>query len=180
MTTLAVKIISAVTGIGRATAIAFAKEGATSVVSSRKEAEGKALEAELRGLGAAEFVATDVRHQIETSNLVDRAVARFGRLDIAVSNAAAEGKPGPVTDVSAETYAASRRMSPAPWLEETRVAGHADAGQHRQHLLDDGGRGASNFSLHGPTTPSISLARPCGRMGQDGRLIVRTRRLSER
>ena len=52
MSTPVVLITGALTGIGRATAIAFAKEGARLVVSGRKEAEGKALEAELRGLGA--------------------------------------------------------------------------------------------------------------------------------
>src|ERR1700675_3650691 len=110
-----VLITGALTGIGRATAIAFAKEGARLVVSGRKEAEGKALEAMLRGLGAeAEFVLADVRSEKDVSNLVDRAVARFGRLDVAVNNAGTEGKPGPVIDVSAETYAA---------MSETNVLG---------------------------------------------------------
>jgi NAD(P)-dependent dehydrogenase (short-subunit alcohol dehydrogenase family) len=52
VSTSVVLITGALTGIGRATAIAFAKEGARLVVSGRKEAEGKALEAPLRGLGA--------------------------------------------------------------------------------------------------------------------------------
>jgi NAD(P)-dependent dehydrogenase (short-subunit alcohol dehydrogenase family) len=56
-----VLITGALTGIGRATAIAFAKEGARLVVSGRREAEGKALEAELRRLGAeASFIQADV------------------------------------------------------------------------------------------------------------------------
>jgi NAD(P)-dependent dehydrogenase (short-subunit alcohol dehydrogenase family) len=59
-----VMITGALTGIGRATALAFAKEGATVVVSGRREAEGKALEAKLRGLGAqAAFVQADVRRE---------------------------------------------------------------------------------------------------------------------
>jgi NAD(P)-dependent dehydrogenase (short-subunit alcohol dehydrogenase family) len=57
MATPVILITGALTGIGRATALAFAKEGATVVVSGRREAEGKALEAELRGLDAqAAFV----------------------------------------------------------------------------------------------------------------------------
>src|ERR1700724_2479866 len=101
MSTPVVLITGALTGIGRATAIAFAKEGARLVVSGRKEAEGKALEAELRGLGPeAEFVVADVRHEKDIKNLVDRAVARFGRLDVAINNAGTEGKPGPLTDAS--------------------------------------------------------------------------------
>ena len=61
-----VLITGALTGIGRATALAFAKDGAQIVASGRREAEGKALEAELRGLGAqAAFVRADVRREDE-------------------------------------------------------------------------------------------------------------------
>src|SRR2546426_4503194 len=84
----------ALPGIGRATAVAFAKEGARLVVSGRREAEGKALEAELHGLGAeAVFIKADVRHDDEVRHLVDQAVARFGRIDAAVNSAGTEGKP---------------------------------------------------------------------------------------
>src|ERR1700726_3841082 len=70
-------ITGALTGIGRATALAFAREGATVVVSGRREAEGKALEAELRGLGAqAAFVRADVRHEGDVSNVGDQTIAR--------------------------------------------------------------------------------------------------------
>ncbi len=79
-----VLITGALTGIGRAAAFAFAKEGASVVVSGRKDAEGKALEAELASLGAtAAFIRADVRHEDEVRNLVDKTVARFGRLDAA-------------------------------------------------------------------------------------------------
>src|ERR1700676_2863533 len=108
MGTPVILITGALTGIGRATALAFAKEGATVVVSGRREAEGNALEAELRGLGAqAAFVQADVRREDDVRNLVDQTVARFGRLDVAVNNAGTEGKPGPVTDQTAESYAAT-------------------------------------------------------------------------
>jgi NAD(P)-dependent dehydrogenase (short-subunit alcohol dehydrogenase family) len=61
MSTPVVLITGALTGIGRATAIAFAKEGARLVVSGRREPEGKALKAELRELGTeAEFIFADV------------------------------------------------------------------------------------------------------------------------
>ena len=49
----------------------------------------------------------DVRHEDDVRNLVDKTVARFGRLDVAVNNAGTEGKPGPVTEQSAESYAAT-------------------------------------------------------------------------
>src|SRR5881396_3597371 len=103
-----VLITGALTGIGRATALAFAKDGARLVVSGRREAEGKALEAELRHLGAeAAFIQADVRRDDEVNNLVDKTVARFGRLDVAVNNAGTEGRVGPITDQTAESYAAT-------------------------------------------------------------------------
>ena len=108
MTTPVVLITGALTGIGRATALAFVQEGAQLVVSGRREREGDKLVAELRKLGAeAEFVRSDVRHEAEIRSLVDKTVARFGRLDVAVNNAGTEGTPGPVTEQTAETYAAT-------------------------------------------------------------------------
>jgi NAD(P)-dependent dehydrogenase (short-subunit alcohol dehydrogenase family) len=103
-----VLITGALTGIGRATALAFAEEGARIVVSGRHDDEGQRLVGELGRLGAeAEFVRSDVRHEDDVRSLVDKTVARFGRLDVAVNNAGTEGKPGPVTAQSAESYAAT-------------------------------------------------------------------------
>jgi NAD(P)-dependent dehydrogenase (short-subunit alcohol dehydrogenase family) len=108
MATPVVLITGALTGIGRATALAFAQEGASIVVSGRHEEEGQKLVGELGKLGAeAEFVRSDVRHEEEVRTLVDKTVARFGRLDVAVNAAGTEGKPGPVTEQSAESYAAA-------------------------------------------------------------------------
>jgi NAD(P)-dependent dehydrogenase (short-subunit alcohol dehydrogenase family) len=103
-----VLITGALTGIGRATAVAFARDGARVVVSGRREVEGKALEAELRSLGAeAEFIKADVRNDDEVRELVDRTVARYGRVDAAVNNAGSEGQPGLVTQQTTESYAAT-------------------------------------------------------------------------
>ena len=102
-----VLITGALTGIGRATAIAFAKDGARLVVSGRRETEGKALELELRRLDAeAAFIQADVRREDEVRNLVDTTVARFGRIDTAVNCAGTEGQRGPIVDQTAESYAA--------------------------------------------------------------------------
>ena len=107
MTRPVVLITGALTGIGRATALAFAKEGADLVVSGRRDDAGQTLVAELRALGAAaEFIRADVRHESDVQNLVDKTVARFGRLDVAVNNAGTEGTPGPVIAQTAESYAA--------------------------------------------------------------------------
>ncbi len=103
-----VLITGALTGIGRATAIAFAREGARLIVSGRHEEEGQALAKELRGLEAeAEFVKADVRKEEEVRSLVDKAVARFGRLDVAVNNAGTEGQPGPLTEQTPANYTAA-------------------------------------------------------------------------
>jgi NAD(P)-dependent dehydrogenase (short-subunit alcohol dehydrogenase family) len=103
-----VLITGALTGIGRAAARTFAQAGARLVVSGRRDKGGQALAAELQELGAeAIFVHADVRNENEVRDLVDQAVARFGRLDAGVNCAGTEGKPGPVTEQTAETYAAT-------------------------------------------------------------------------
>jgi NAD(P)-dependent dehydrogenase (short-subunit alcohol dehydrogenase family) len=84
-TATVVLITGALAGIGRATALAFAREGARLVVSGRRAAEGAKLVEEIRALGVeAEFIQTDVRYKDEARRLVDGVVARFGRLDVAV------------------------------------------------------------------------------------------------
>src|SRR5258705_318002 len=91
---------------GRAAAIAFAKQGAKVVVSGRRDEAGKLLAEELRSFGSeAEFINADVRKEDDVRALVDKTVARFGRLDVAVNNAGFEGKGGPITDQTAENYA---------------------------------------------------------------------------
>src|ERR1700730_5936602 len=108
MGTQVVLITGALTGIGRATALAFASEGSNLVVSGRRDDAGLALAKELHSLGAAaEFVRADVRREDDVRALVAQTIERFGRLDVAVNNAGTEGKPGPLTEQSAESYAAT-------------------------------------------------------------------------
>ena len=103
-----VLITGALTGIGRATALAFAQEGARIVVSGRRDDAGQKLVAELRQTGVqAEYWRADVRYDDDVRDLVNETVARFGGLDIAVNNAGTEGKPGPVMEQTAESYAAT-------------------------------------------------------------------------
>ena len=146
-------ITGALTGIGRTTALAFAKEGATVAVSGRREAEGKALEAELRGLGAqAAFVQADVRREDDVRNVVDLTIARFGRLDVAVNNAGTEGKPGPVIEQTPDSYTA---------MFDTNVLGTFLSLKHELRVMQPQGsgsiinisstmgeRGAANFALY--------------------------------
>src|ERR1700689_1834116 len=108
MTTPIVLITGALTGIGRASALAFAARGARIVVSGRRDEAGNALVKALRELEVqAEFVRADVRHEDEVHDLVDQTVKRFGRLDVAVNNAGTEGQVGPLTAQTAESYAAT-------------------------------------------------------------------------
>jgi NAD(P)-dependent dehydrogenase (short-subunit alcohol dehydrogenase family) len=77
-------------GIGRAAALAFAREGAAVVVAGRRVGPGEVVQTELQELGAnAEFVPTDVSRFDQVRALLNRAVERFGRLDCAFNNAAA-------------------------------------------------------------------------------------------
>src|SRR2546428_7578859 len=151
-----VLITGALTGIGRATALAFAKDGARLVVSGRREAEGRALEAELSQLGAeAAFIQADVRRDDEVNNLVDKTVARFGRLDVAVNNAGTEGRVGPITDQTAESYAATF---------DTNVLGVILSMKHEVRVMQGQGSGSiinisSTYGHEGAAGGSVYVGR---------------------
>ncbi len=134
MNTPVVLITGALTGIGRATALAFAHEGARVVISGRREEAGNKLVAELREIGAeAEYWRADVRHEDDVRDLVNKTVTRFGRLDVAVNNAGTEGKPGPVTEQSAESYAATF---------DTNVLGTLLSMKHELRVMQAQGHGS--------------------------------------
>jgi NAD(P)-dependent dehydrogenase (short-subunit alcohol dehydrogenase family) len=134
MSTQVVLITGALTGIGRAAAVAFARKGAKIVVSGRRDEAGAALAKELRDLGSeAEFINADVRKEDDVRALVDKTVARFGRLDVAVNNAGTEGQVGPITDQSAERYAATF---------DTNVLGVILSMKHEARVMQAQGAGA--------------------------------------
>jgi NAD(P)-dependent dehydrogenase (short-subunit alcohol dehydrogenase family) len=150
-----VVMTGALTGIGRATAVAFAHEGARLVVSGRREAEGKALEAELQRLGAeAAFMVADVRHEDDVRRVVDRTVARFGSLDVAVNTAGTEGQPGPVLEQTAESYAATF---------DTNVLGTLLSMKHELRVMQAQGNGSivnisSTYGHEGAAGASVYAA----------------------
>jgi NAD(P)-dependent dehydrogenase (short-subunit alcohol dehydrogenase family) len=148
-----VLITGALTGIGRATAVAFAKAGARIVVSGRTPAVGEALVHELYQLGAeADFVKADVRYEADVRQLVDRAVARFGRLDVAVNNAGSEGTPGSLTDQTPESYSSVFDTNVLGTLlclkHELSVMRQQQSGSIVNVSSTMGERGAANMALY--------------------------------
>ncbi|MGB8967110.1 MAG: glucose 1-dehydrogenase [Candidatus Cybelea sp.] len=134
MNSQVVLITGGLSGIGRAAALAFAKEGAKVVVGGRRDDAGKEVVAELRAFGSeAEFIRVDVRSDDDVRDLVDGTVGRFGRLDVAVNSAGTEGQPGPVTAQSAESYAATF---------DTNVLGTLLSMKHELRVMQPQGSGS--------------------------------------
>jgi NAD(P)-dependent dehydrogenase (short-subunit alcohol dehydrogenase family) len=100
-----VLITGGTSGIGRATAVAFAREGAKVVISGRRKTEGEETVALITKAGSKGlFVQSDVSDEAQVKQLVQTTVDTFGRLDIAFNNAGTEGHPKPLTEASAEDY----------------------------------------------------------------------------
>jgi NAD(P)-dependent dehydrogenase (short-subunit alcohol dehydrogenase family) len=153
MTDKVILITGALAGIGRATALAAAGEGYGIVVSGRNRQTGKALAAELRARGVeALFIAADVRKESEVTALIDGAVARFGRIDVAVNNAGTEGAPGPIVDQTPEAFAATFETNVLGVLlcmkHELRVMQRQGAGSVVNISSTMGSRGAPNAALY--------------------------------
>lgn len=129
-----VLITGALTGIGRATALAFAREGTDLAVSGRRDEAGQALAAELRALGVrAEYLRADVRVEADVRALVEQVVERFGRLDVAINNAGTEGQLGPLTEQSEDNYRATF---------DTNVLGTLLSLKHEMRVMLKQGHGA--------------------------------------
>lgn len=150
-----VLITGALSGIGRAAAFAFARDNARVVVSGRRAEEGRMLAAELVALGAqAEFIQADVRFEDDVRRLVDGAVERFGRLDIAVNSAGSEGESAPVMEQTPERYAA---------VFDTNVLGTLLAMKHELRVMSAQGSGSivnisSTMGVRGAAGASIYTA----------------------
>jgi NAD(P)-dependent dehydrogenase (short-subunit alcohol dehydrogenase family) len=106
-------------GIGRATALAFARQGASVVIAARGAGRGEAVARDVESLGgAALFVPADVSLASDVEHLVARAIDRFGRLDFAVNNAAALEEPFARTaDLTEEQFDRSMALNlKSVWL----------------------------------------------------------------
>ncbi len=84
-------------GIGRATALALAAAGATVVIGNRNGEQGETVVAEIAKLESlGDFVRTDVSKMADVKALIDHAVSKFGRLDLAFNNAGMDGEQKPL------------------------------------------------------------------------------------
>lgn len=98
-------VTGASSGIGRATALLFAAEGAKIIAAARRQPELDALAAEIaEDGGEAVALAGDVNDEAYAKALVELAQGRFGGLDIAFNNAGAVGTMGPVSEMSRQTW----------------------------------------------------------------------------
>jgi len=93
------------TGIGRATAIAFAREGASVVIGNRNSKAGEAVVKAIQDNGGqASFLRTDVSSEEDVKALIEHAVATYGRLDVAFNNAGIGGAAGPLADQTSDNF----------------------------------------------------------------------------
>lgn len=98
-------VTGASTGIGHATALAFAREGAQLAIADVDVERGEKTAAEIAGLGVdALFVRIDVSDPGAVAALVRATIARFGRLDYAFNNAGIEGEQAPTADCTIENW----------------------------------------------------------------------------
>lgn len=92
-------------GIGKATAIAFAREGAKVVVASRREKEGIETVKQVHSAGSEGlFIKTDVSKETDVSAMVEKTIATYGHLDYAFNNAGIEQIPTPLVEQTEETF----------------------------------------------------------------------------
>jgi len=92
-------------GIGRATALAFAKEGAQVIIAARRDEEGLKVVEEIKAMGVnAIFIRTDVSQLPDLKAMVDKTMNQFGRLDFAFNNAGIEELPSPLKEKTEALY----------------------------------------------------------------------------
>ena len=143
-------ITGAGSGIGRASAIAFAREGAQVVVSDVNAEGGEETVSRISEIGGqAIFVAADVSRAAEVAALVQSTVQQYGRLDCALNNAGVSGGQGLIHEYSEDDWDRLRnRHQSKGCLAMPEIRNHPDAGAgrrlHRQYSVNNGlGRGVS-------------------------------------
>lgn len=129
-----VLITGALTGVGRATAKAFARLGHVVVAAGRYPEGGVALATELVVAGATDavFVEADASSETKIAALVDSIKQRYGRLDVAVNNVGAEVRPTPIVDLNPEFYSS---------VFDTNVLGTMLSMKHELRVMQAQGSG---------------------------------------
>jgi NAD(P)-dependent dehydrogenase (short-subunit alcohol dehydrogenase family) len=97
-------VTGAGTGIGRAAAVAFAREGANVVLAGRRTSELESVAQEIAAPSRTLIVATDVAQPAAVERLFDRAFDRFGRIDASFNNAGVEGAIKPIAELTPEDF----------------------------------------------------------------------------
>lgn len=98
-------VIGGSTGIGQATAVAFAQAGAKVVIASRGKDRGRETEDLVKQTGVEGlFIETDVSNDSSVRALIDQTVEKFGRIDAAFNNAGIEGKVAPIAETTESDF----------------------------------------------------------------------------
>ncbi len=146
-------VTGATSGIGRATALRMALEGASAVVvTGRRQQLGQALADDLQRLGTEGlFLACDVTRDADLAGVIERIMARFGRLDAAFNNAGFQERRAPLTEQTDAVYAQ---------VFDTNVRAIFHAMRHEIPALLASGSGTivNNTSVSGVRNPNPGLA----------------------
>jgi NAD(P)-dependent dehydrogenase (short-subunit alcohol dehydrogenase family) len=146
-------VTGAASGIGRASALAFAREGARVVIADVNEAEGrKAAEAIRRAGSEARFVRADVTREDEVEAMVRETVEAFGGLDCALNNAGMTGVAGPLQGLSLEEF--ERVMA-------LNLVGVFLCMKHEIPAMGEGGGAIVNMASGAGLIPTPGLAPYC-------------------
>lgn len=157
-----VLLIGATTGIGRATALAFAEAGANLFVSGLGADEGRSLGDEVKATGAGyEFREVNVRDGAAMKKLHEDAYKRYGRIDVAFNNAGVSGKTAPVQDLDDDDY---------DFLMDVNLKGIFYGLKHQvPHMIAHGGGAIVNtsslFGVMGFATTAVYCASKWGVIG---------------
>ena len=132
-------ITGASSGIGRATALAFAAKGASVVLAARRQEELDSLVVEIEAAdGKATAIKTDVSKAQDVEQMVAHALATFGRLDYAINNAGIEGRVASIVDLPEDDW---------DKVLDINLKGNYLCLRYEARAMLDGGRGGAIINI---------------------------------